>query len=257
MSMHSKGELEGYRATVIVWVCSYPRSGNTFLRIVLKQVYGVRTSVIYDVDGVAERLGRDLVGYTDRAGTLNAMRASAEAHFVKTHRQRDQDVDEADPAICLVRDGRDAMVSWARMLTEHDPSRFERELRTLINRQAPVGTGNWGRNVLSWLRPPASHRVLLRYDDLVAQPRQILERVLAVVAPQSRPLPEAQVPSFHELCQIDDRFFRRGRTGSHRDEMPADLRTLFWSKSDNTAAMRLLGYGPDLHRQPDYDQQTS
>jgi hypothetical protein len=156
---------------MIVWVCSYPRSGNTFLRIVLKQVYGVRTSVIYDVDGVAERVGRDLVGYTDRAGTLTAMRAASEAHFVKTHRQRDNAVDEADRAIYLVRDGRDAVVSWARMLSEHDSGRFETEMRTLINRQDPVGTGAWGHNVLSWLQPPARHRVLLRYDDLVAQPR--------------------------------------------------------------------------------------
>jgi hypothetical protein len=230
---------------MIVWVCSYPRSGNTFLRIVLNQVYGVRTSVIYDVDGVAERVGRDLVGYTDRAGTLGAMRASSAVHFVKTHRQRDDDVEEADPAICLVRDGRDATVSWARMLSEHDPHRFETEVRTLINRQDPVGTGAWGRNVLSWLHPPVPHRVPLRYDDLVAQPRQTVARLMAVLAPALRPLPEARVPSFDELRRVDDRFFRRGRTGSHRDEMPADLRTLFWSKPDNTAAMRLLGYDTD------------
>lgn len=63
---------------MIVWVSSYPRSGNTFLRIALKHLYGIRTSVIYDVDGVAERVGRDLVGYADRAGTLGAMGAHAQ-----------------------------------------------------------------------------------------------------------------------------------------------------------------------------------
>jgi hypothetical protein len=227
---------------MIVWICSYPRSGNTFLRIVLKQLYGVHTSVVYDVDGVAERLGREMVGYTDRAGTLDAMRSSQEVYFVKTHRQRDDDVDEADRAICLVRDGRDAVVSWARLLGERDPSRFEAEMRNLINRKDTVGTGSWGRNVLSWLRPPAPHRVMVRYEELVARPREAVAGSLASLLPQLRPLPGAQIPSFDQLRRADDGFFRRGRSGSHRDEMPADLHALFWSRPDNAAAMRLLGY---------------
>jgi hypothetical protein len=78
-------------------VASYPRSGNTFLRIVLHRRYGIRTSTVYDVDGVAARLGPDSVGYADVS------------EFVKTHRPRDP-ADE-DPAICLIRDGRDAVVS--------------------------------------------------------------------------------------------------------------------------------------------------
>jgi hypothetical protein len=56
----------GYTAAVIVWVSSFPRSGNTFLRIVLRNLYGVRTSVVYDVDGVAERLGAEAVGFIER-----------------------------------------------------------------------------------------------------------------------------------------------------------------------------------------------
>ena len=33
---------------MIVWLASYPRSGNTFLRVVLHNVYGVATYVRYD-----------------------------------------------------------------------------------------------------------------------------------------------------------------------------------------------------------------
>lgn len=198
--------------------------------------------MVYDVDGVAERLGREMVGYTDRAGTIGGMRASQEVYFVKTHRQRDDDVDEVDRAICLVRDGRDAVVSWARMRGEGDPSRFEAEMRALISRQDAVGTGSWGRNVLSWLYPQAPYRLMLRYEDLVTRPREAVERLVAVLVPQLRLLPDAQVPSFNQLRRADDRFFRRGRTGSHRDEMPPELHTLFWSRPDNATAMRLLGY---------------
>ena len=35
---------------VIVWLASYPRSGNTFLRIVLHRLYGVPTYSVYDDD---------------------------------------------------------------------------------------------------------------------------------------------------------------------------------------------------------------
>ncbi|GLY96154.1 hypothetical protein Acsp02_34090 [Actinoplanes sp. NBRC 103695] len=134
----------GYGSVMIVWVASFPRSGNTFLRIVLHRLYGVRTSTVYDVDGVAERLGKDLIGFTDRPGSLSEMRATDELHFVKTHRQHDADVDEDDRAICLVRDGRDALVSWARQASEEDPNTYRAELRSKILRVSASGTGKLG-----------------------------------------------------------------------------------------------------------------
>jgi hypothetical protein len=237
---------------VIVWVASFPRSGNTFLRIVLRNLYGIRTSVVYDVDGVAERLGADLVGFTPRPAAIEVMRDADEIHFIKTHRQRDEQVEDTDPAICLVRDGRDALVSWARLNTESDPARYGTELETMITRRSPTGTGGWGGNVLSWLQPPAPHRQLLRYEDLVRDPRRAVERVMTFVVPERAASSDASIPSFAELRRTDDRFFRRGSTGTHRDELPGDLHRLFWSQPDNRAAMRLLGYaarweagGPD------------
>lgn len=64
---------------------------------------------------------------------------------------------------------------------------------------------------------------------------------MTALLPERRPSTDALVPSFAELRQVDDRFFRRGHTGTHRDEMPDDLHRLFWSSPDNAAAMRLLG----------------
>jgi hypothetical protein len=227
---------------MIVWVASFPRSGNTFLRIVLHRLYGVRTSTVYDVDGVAERLGSDLIGFTYRPGSLSEMRAADEPHFVKTHRQRDADVDEDDRAICLVRDGRDALVSWARQTSEEDPSTYEDELRSMILRVSTVGTGSWGTNVLSWVRPSVPHRVILRYEGLVRDPQATVTPIIATVAPTLGSRPEAAIPSLDELRGHDDLYFSRGRTGSHRDELPNELHQLFWSRIDNQTAMALLEY---------------
>ena len=225
---------------MIVWVASFPRSGNTFLRIVLNRLYGVRMSVIYDVDGVAERLGKDFLGFEERPGTFEAMRASDKVHFIKTHAQRDERVDEADLAICLVRDGRDSLVSWARQVTESDPDHFEARLAGMINNSDARGTGSWGNNVLSWLETPASHREVLSYEALITHPRAAVERAVAGVAPDLLQDNEVEIPSFAELQTLDDRFFRRGYVGTHRRELPDHLHELFWSRPDNVAAMQLL-----------------
>jgi hypothetical protein len=227
---------------MLIWVASFPRSGNTFLRMQLNHRYGIRSSVIYDVDGVAERLGADMVGFTPRTAPLEQLREAAELHFVKTHRQLDDDVDPGDRAICLVRDGRDALVSWARQASEGEPSRYETELRTRIMRTEAIGTGSWGSNVLSWLHPSAPHRPVLRYTDLVAAPAQAVARVMAIVAPEMAACSGTSVPGFDQLHRADDKFFRRGINGSYRDEMPDELHDLFWSRRDNTTAMSLLGY---------------
>lgn len=228
---------------MIVWVSSFPRSGNTFLRILLHRLYIVRTSVVYDVDGVATRLGAALVGFEERPAAIRAMRADKQVHFVKTHRQRDDDVDESDRAICLVRDGRDSLVSWARLNSEGKGREFETELRAMINRKDTVGTGSWGQNVLSWLLPPVPHRVMLRYEDLAREPRASVERVMAeLLLPGITPRADVGIPSFEDLHAIDPGFFRRGQAGTHLDELSDDLHQLFWSRPDNRAAMTLLGY---------------
>lgn len=235
---------------MIVWLASYPRSGNTFCRIVLHRLYGVPTYVVYDVDGVAERIGGELIGFRERPASLETMRSSDELYVVKTHRQRDTDVAADDRMICLVRDGRDAVVSWARMVSDGpaEPNsegyqdRYEAEIQRMVTRPDPIGTGAWGRNVLSWLTPPAPHRVVLRYHELVADPAGSVREAVTSLVPNLLPTDAGDIPSFSELRQVDDRFFRRGTSGTHRDELPEHLHELFWAQPDNVAAMDLLGY---------------
>jgi hypothetical protein len=171
------------------------------------------------------------------------MRESDQVNFVKTHRPRGDDGDDADGALCLVRDGRDALVSWARQLSELDGRRYEDELRTLVTRPDTRGARRWGRNVVSWLVPGAPNRVVVRFEDLVETPTDTLTAAVALVAPRLVPERGAVIPSFADLHAIDDRFFRRGITGAHHDELPDDLHRAFWAQPDNQTAMALLGYG--------------
>lgn len=227
---------------MIIWIASFPRSGNTFLRIVLNRLYGVRTSTVYDIDGVADRLGHDFVGFEERPATYDVMRKSPDQHFVKTHLPCDQLVRSEDRVICLVRDGRDSMVSWARQLSERPGRNFYEELSTLVTQPDKRRTGQWGRNVLSWLKPKFDSRVVLRYEDLIEAPNAIVERAISTLFPEMQRARHVIVPTFDELQSIDDRFFRRGITGTYRDEFPDELHEQFWSQLDNSAAMTLLGY---------------
>lgn len=227
---------------MIVWIASFPRSGNTFLRIVLNRLYGVRTSVVYDFDGVADRLGPSLVGFEERPDTFAAMRESPELHLVKTHRPRDQQILDGDQAICLVRDGRDCLVSWAHQRSEDGARCYADELRDLIFLPAGRGAGQWGRNVLSWLEPAHRGRIVLRYEDLIDRPEAAVRRVADGLRLGLEPAATAAIPTFSELHQVDDRFFRRGFTGTHRDELPEDLHQAFWAQPGNATAMALLGW---------------
>ena len=234
---------------VIVWLASYPRSGNTFLRIVLHRVYGVPTYSVYqDDDPVAQRVGPALVGYRPRPADRAIMAGDAEVYFVKTHKRRKAD---GYPAICLVRDGRDAVVSAARLRATAGPAPgddralFEQLLREEITRPYVAGqpsSGGWGGNVLSWVDSGGTPLAILRYEDLVVDPRGATARAVLSLLPDLVPVVDACIPSFDELHGIDPEFFRRGVARSCRDEMPDELHELFWAQPANAVAMRRLGY---------------
>jgi hypothetical protein len=171
-----------------------------------------------------------------------------DVHFVKTHKRRKAD---GHPAIYLVRDGRDSVVSAAKLRAtiesapDEGKSRFERLLREEITRPYIAGqpsSGIWGGHVLSWLDGPAPFAVL-RFEDLVADPRGAATLAVSSLMPDLVPAADVSIPSFDELHGIDPVFFRRGVARSHRDEMPDELHELFWAQPENAVAMRRLGYG--------------
>ena len=233
---------------MIVWLASFPRSGNTFFRIALHRLYQVPTYVVYDVDGVAAQIGTELMDARERPGTFQQMRDSDEVYFVKTHRQRnDPVIADEDRAICLVRDGRDCVVSWARLNTKHlagandYEERFAEEARSIITRRTG-GTAGWGQNVLSWNQSADPAPVWVRFEDLITAPQATVDAAVSKSAPGQARVEHAQLPAFKELRGHDPEFFRSGTTGTHQAELPADLHDLFWEQSENATAMQLMGY---------------
>ncbi len=100
---------------MILWIASYPRSGNTFLRVVLKAAFGLPSDSLYaeksDITGLMREVREGLVP----GRSLSDMAHSADLCCVKTH---DLPGDDDFPAIYVVRDGRDALVSYAHYALE-------------------------------------------------------------------------------------------------------------------------------------------
>src|SRR3954468_8987783 len=102
---------------MLVWLASYPRSGNTLLRTIFRNAFGISTYSVYNENearvfdaqggGVTEMVGHANLGSSPEAFLDQARRSEAPV-LVKTH---DRPVD-AERAIYVVRDGRAACVSY-------------------------------------------------------------------------------------------------------------------------------------------------
>lgn len=218
----------------MLWLASYPRSGNTFFRIILSEIYGLESSEFHDPQ--AQREDRDYLRYP----------------IVKTHHLPGDLLpqDPSIPAVYLLRDGRDALVSTARhhcmMIDATTP--FRRVLRWAIRARRGSFFGGWSRHVRLWRRRAA---LVLRFEDLVADPLACVERLREIYPlPQPR---QRRIPSFEEIrarkyefghgaevmdtANFRERFFRQGKVGGWKTEMPWFHRMLFY-----------LYHGPTLWR---------
>lgn len=228
---------------MLVWLASYPRSGNTFFRCLLQHLCGVPSSEkpLMPNSPLIQSFGIQPV----RAHSYEEIAAWEEVAFVKTH---ELPGNNSYPAVYLVRDGRDALVSYAyhtlvydrgMQLETIDLATYCRTLHDLILEQrSPFGT--WARNVEAWTARP--NTIVLRFEELIRQPTECLSQVIEELALPIK-IKKQAAPTFAELHEIEPTFFRRGKVGSWRDEFPPDLLALFWQQFRPT--MTRLGYGSD------------
>jgi hypothetical protein len=229
---------------MVVWIASYPRSGNTFFRVLLHHVFGFQTYTVYSVANDATRMREDtetlmrLVGQPELECNVDVLRSDANRHFVKTHDLPSDD----SPAIVLIRDGRDAVVSYAHFIlkTEHGIEQpgseaLEKTLEAIIDGDL---FGGWSRNVNAWLDRGGCKSVI-RYEDLIEDPVRVVTAALGNLGIDHE-MNGPVFPSFHELHAIVPWFFRRGKSGSWREGLTPRLQELFMARHGQTLVR--LGY---------------
>lgn len=223
---------------MIVWLASYPRSGNTFLRVVLGSVFGLDTFTLYDErpeldPSQPETLPPPLTGPEPEVGIpfdVSRFAGHAQLHVVKTHGLPT----DGRPAIYVVRDGREATASYFHY--HRDVLQKPVTIRDVI--RGRVGFGSWGRHVAQWNPQRRPNTLLLRFEELTANPIAQVERIGAFlgVAPVGR-----RVPTFEELHKTAPNFFRSGRTDSWKRLLSDEDHALFWDL--HGSQMRTFGYG--------------
>ena len=194
---------------MIVWLASYPRSGNTLLRTVLKQTMGLSSysdedAIVEFTDQTNERLGHlPLEGpwedFYDQATN------SKEIFLVKTH----QPPRDNQPAIYVVRDGRAATESYAAFCRSFQPDvKFCPSILELM--LGDDHYGDWSSHFQDWTSRAEGSLLQLRFEDLVNANGQLLERVGSFIGI------EGEVKSFdnpmEKLHLESPNFFRSGKT---------------------------------------------
>ena len=218
----------------VIWLASFPRSGNTFFRIVLDQVYGIPSGHLRPPEMREEGWEKDL-----------------DYLVVKTHlRPKDLSPSDTDiPAVYIVRDGRDAIVSISHHRSDIvvPGSDYLQNMEEAIRAQQGSFFGGWSRNVEDWLKRST---IVIRFEELIHNPIESVQKLNSLL---DLPEPKAErLPTFDDLKtkpmrygrQSDadwrKKFFRRGKVGAGKDEMPELMQQLFWDLHGET--MEKLGY---------------
>lgn len=208
----------------VVWLASYPRSGNTMLRIILSQCFGLPSAAIYREDFGGNEALHELTGRIAPTSEGVIDFGNVPVRVLKTH-GRPQD---GSKAIYVVRNGVDATASF------HDHGRRQIPVETLI--RGRPGLPTWSEHIAWWAPRTRPDTLLLRYEDVIADIGQTVDRIAGFIdlAPRSR-----SIPSREELAAVDGKWVRSA-TAPDRTKLSSDQIARFWEL--NGDAMVAYGY---------------
>jgi hypothetical protein len=206
---------------MLVWLASYPRSGNTLLRQVLKTCFDLDSceglepvpESLRDPDGTRYRYYGTYYVDADWEEFYRKSRESAELVLVKSHQLPRDDA----KAIYVVRDGRLAVKSFVKFQDSYHPGASS--FTSLLVGDHPYG--EWTSHYRAWANRPAGPLLLLRFEELVNPGAETLARIGAFIG-VGRPV-RPWVSHLDELRARHPGYF-----GSGEPEWKSDA---FWTES--------------------------
>ncbi len=223
----------------IIWLASYPKSGNTWLRAFLHNLFldtlapaDVNDLGRFTLDDAADswyeaEAGRPAKGLSRAEMAALRLRVharmartSADSVFVKTHNYLGEDqgvplitMDHTVGAIYVVRNPLDVVVSMA----PHFGLTLDRAIEALNdrdfasvshNQHVVIGVTSWSNHVKSWTQQPHGGLHVVRYEDMQATAQKTFSataRFLGLSPPRERLKRAIKFSSFKALRQQEDR----------------------------------------------------
>ena len=180
--------------TDFVWIASYPRSGNTYLRTILRHAFGLRSTSIYLDDLGGNKELEDYVGHIEPHSNCQDLLKETNISLVKTHRHADDNT----PAIYVIRDGRAACVSLWEFYHRKYPIQVFIEGRCFC--------GVWVDHVKSWNPWERPNTLLLRYEQL----RDDLPTAIHTISDFLKiDIKTTSIPDRNALAGVDGRWVKK------------------------------------------------
>jgi hypothetical protein len=238
----------------LVWLASFPRSGNTFLRILLKNNFGLSSFSIYNDPSdigkfpeVSEIVGHKNINinllevrnnhWPKHEASFDFLRYGSEINLVKTHAPYHADFLK-DRVIYIYRDGRAALRSLVAYMQEFSKSSpYSQDfLKQLILKGSPLA-GYWGSHLQSWKKYPSEKSLFLKFEDVITSPTKTINEISDFLNVQ---IESERVVTFDKLHSICPNFFRKGKKNSWEEVFDQNTLMLFWIL--NYQSMKEFGY---------------
>lgn len=227
-----------------VFLVSYPRSGNTWVRFLLANVIKHDTGQPVDFYSV-----HSVIPDSEIPEHRKLIDALASPRIIKSHSAYDP---RFPRIIYLVRDGRDAMISYYNYQTAR--GRFDGSFKHfLLSSRIPYG--HWEDHVQSWLNAQGQTELLLvRFEDLLQDTQYELERMVQFIGISATPDTlnyAVQTSTFDQMRKLEEtrgrpygrktqRFVRRGTAGHGKGEFDEECKAIFKARTNNLLCE--LGY---------------
>ena len=229
-----------------IFLVGFPKSGNTWMQnLVGGLLYGMDTRFLTD------QLTQVLVPNVHSVSSYKRLSNPTcfKSHFLPRPEYR--------RVVYLVRDGRDAMVSYYHMLKAVQNQTAS--MSEMVSRGEGVFPCKWHEHVRQWRSNPFDAEILtIRYEDLQVNPLcelkrfcefanirrddELLQRCIDGNSFAQMQIKEAEFGWDNQNWNPDEKFIRRGVVGSFRDEMPAEVISEF----EKEAFQQLLDCGYQL-----------
>lgn len=238
------------------YLISYPKSGNTWVRIILANL----------LNETGEEIALHNVGKIIPDSNSSSQVSAAFEPGSIFKRLPIQVLKSHDPylsyykdkkVILIVRDGRDAVNSYLHYQRARLTGEITRE--NIIKGQFTLPIGTWSEYAVDWHKGKCKNKLVIKYEDLIRDPISEVERICQFVglATKREILEKAiEASSFNKLKTLeekyghfDDRrkdkgeesaFVRKGAVGGAVNEFSEGEMRLFWKYC--TKGMELLGY---------------